>query len=136
MEAVSEFSLLQPASLSDLLDARKAYPQAQLLGGGTDLARTTADVVLMGDRLDHIPYLIALGRKTRRIVRQNLVWAIGYNALAIPFAALGFVTPWMAGLGMALSSLVVVTNALRLGAQDKENSPSATREPMPSAVAA
>lgn len=86
------------------------------MGGGTDLAQTSADVVLMADRLDHLAYLIALGRKTRAVIRQNLAWAIGYNALAVPFAALGYVTPWMAGLGMALSSLLVVLNALRLSA--------------------
>jgi Cu2+-exporting ATPase len=52
--------------------------------------------------------------RTLRIVRENLAWAIAYNALAIPAAAAGLVTPWLAGLGMAASSLVVVLNALRL----------------------
>jgi Cu2+-exporting ATPase len=57
---------------------------------------------------------VALARRTRRIVRQNIVWALGYNVLALPLAAAGVVTPWMAALGMALSSLLVTLNALRL----------------------
>jgi len=57
---------------------------------------------------------VALARKTQRIIRQNLGWALGYNLIAIPAAALGHVTPWMAGIGMSFSSLLVVLNALRL----------------------
>jgi len=53
-------------------------------------------------------------KKTMRIVRQNLLWAFTYNILAIPFAMFGWVTPWMAGVGMSASSLFVVLNALRL----------------------
>ena len=61
-----------------------------------------------------IPAAIALARRTRSIVRQNLAWALGYNIVAIPLAAAGMVTPWVAALGMALSSLIVTVNALRL----------------------
>jgi Cu2+-exporting ATPase len=57
---------------------------------------------------------VALARKTQQIIRQNLGWALGYNLIAIPAAALGYVTPWMAGIGMSASSLLVVLNALRL----------------------
>src|SRR3546814_15486990 len=58
-----------------------------------------------------VPEAIALARRARRIVRQNLAWALGYNAIALPLAALGWVTPWLAALGMAASSLLVTFNA-------------------------
>jgi Cu2+-exporting ATPase len=61
-----------------------------------------------------VPAAIAIARRTRRIVRQNLAWAFGYNLLALPLAAAGLVTPWLAALGMALSSLAVTANSLRL----------------------
>ena len=84
------------------------------MGGGAPLAHRSADLVLTGDSLRRVPEAIALARRTRRIVRQNLAWALGYNAIALPLAALGWVTPWLAALGMAASSLLVTANALRL----------------------
>ena len=60
------------------------------------------------------PQAIALARRARAVIRQNLAWAIGYNLLALPLAAAGLVTPWLAALGMTLSSLAVTLNALRL----------------------
>jgi len=85
------------------------------LGSGAALAQRSADFVLGGTKLTAIPTAIDLARRTRRIIQQNLAWAVGYNLLALPLAVLGFVTPWLAALGMALSSLVVTLNALRLG---------------------
>ena len=84
------------------------------MGGGADLARLNADVVLLGDDLSGIARAIRHARRTLAIVAQNHRWAFAYNLLAIPFAMAGWVTPWMAGLGMAASSLGVVLNALRL----------------------
>jgi len=84
------------------------------MGGGAPLAHRSADLILTGDSLCRVPAAIALARRTRRIVRQNLAWALGYNAIALPLAALGWVTPWLAALGMAASSLLVTLNALRL----------------------
>ncbi len=84
------------------------------LADGSALAQHAADVVLVGGALQRIPEAIALARKTRRVIRQNLAWAIGYNLLALPLAACGLVTPWVAALGMAASSLLVTPNALRL----------------------
>ena len=84
------------------------------MGGGADLARANADVVLLGNDLRALPPGLALARRTVRIVKQNLVWAFAYNFLAIPLAMAGWVTPWMAGIGMSASSLLVVLNALRL----------------------
>ena len=89
------------------------------MGGGTDLARSQADVVLLSDDLRQLAGGVMLARRTLAIIRQNLVWAFAYNFLAIPLAMIGWITPWMAGIGMSASSLLVVLNALRL--QDKEN---------------
>jgi len=84
------------------------------MGGGTDVARASGDLVLIDDRLAQIPLALTLARKTRSVIRQNLIWAAGYNLIALPLAVSGHVTPWIASLGMALSSLLVVSNALRL----------------------
>jgi Cu2+-exporting ATPase len=84
------------------------------MGGGTDLARGQADVVLLSDDPVHLGKGVALARRTLGIIRQNLLWAFTYNVVAIPLAMTGWVTPWMAGIGMSASSLLVVLNALRL----------------------
>jgi Cu2+-exporting ATPase len=84
------------------------------MAGGAALAHRAADFVITGESLQRLPQSIDLARRTRRIIRQNLAWAIGYNLLALPLAALGLVAPWLAALGMALSSLLVTLNALRL----------------------
>ncbi|MDI5919907.1 heavy metal translocating P-type ATPase [Halomonas sp. LR5S13] len=84
------------------------------MNGATDLARTRADAVLLGPRLGRIVEAIETGRATRRIIRQNLTWSLVYNVSALPLAAMGFVPPWLAAIGMSASSLVVVGNALRL----------------------
>ncbi len=84
------------------------------LADGSALAQHAADVVLVGGALRRIPDAIALARRTRRVIRQNVGWAIAYNVLALPLAAGGLVTPWVAALGMAASSLLVTANALRL----------------------
>jgi len=78
------------------------------------LAQSSADVLMLGDSLQPIVTLMQAARRTMRIVRQNLAWAIVYNVSAVPLAAAGFVPPWLAAIGMSTSSLVVVLNALRL----------------------
>ncbi|WP_026679264.1 heavy metal translocating P-type ATPase [Fictibacillus gelatini] len=84
------------------------------IGTGADVAIETADVTLVGGDLNHIPKAIELSRKTIKNIRQNLFWALFYNTLGIPVAALGLLEPWVAGAAMALSSVSVVSNALRL----------------------
>ena len=84
------------------------------LGDGNALAARAADLVLASPMLLRIPQAIVLARRTRAVIRQNLMWALLYNLLALPAAALGMVSPWQAALGMALSSLLVTANALRL----------------------
>jgi Cu2+-exporting ATPase len=83
-------------------------------GAATTLAQLHSDFVLLGHDLNAIPHAIRMARATRRNVHMNLAWALGYNLLAVPFAALGFISPWVAAVGMSLSSLLVVGNALRL----------------------
>ena len=91
--------------------------QAQVsiaMGGGSQLARTQADLVLLSENLEHLSRGVVLAHRTLRIIRQNLAWSFVYNLVALPLAMAGFVTPWMAGIGMSGSSLLVVLNSLRL----------------------
>lgn len=84
------------------------------MGGGTDVAAQASDVVLLRPDLTTIPWFIALARRTRRIVRENLFWAFTYNACMVPLAATGTINPMLAAGIMAASSLLVVGNSLRL----------------------
>ena len=83
------------------------------MGGGADAAQLRADVVLMRNSLDGIPQTLQLARRAMRLVRQNVAWALAYNAVAVPLAALGLIGPWEAALAMGASSLTVLLNALR-----------------------
>ncbi|SEP15738.1 Cu+-exporting ATPase [Paenibacillus sp. OV219] len=84
------------------------------IGTGTDIAMEAADVTLMRGDLTSIVGAIVMSRKTMANIKQNLFWALGYNTLGIPIAAIGLLTPWVAGATMALSSVSVILNALRL----------------------
>jgi Cu2+-exporting ATPase len=84
------------------------------IGDGPALTRSHADVVLMSGSLADVADARAIARRTMRIVRQNLGWAAAYNVVCIPLALVGWLPPWLAGLGMATSSLVVVANSLRV----------------------
>lgn len=84
------------------------------MGGGTQVARASADMILLSEHLPHLLAGVDIAVRTGRVIRQNLAWAFAYNLIAIPLAALGYITPWMAGIGMSASSLLVVLNALRL----------------------
>lgn len=84
------------------------------MGSAADLTRLKADAVLLNGQLRQLVAATEAGKQTRRIIRQNLGWALGYNLCALPVAAAGLVPPWLAAIGMSLSSLLVVLNALRL----------------------
>ena len=84
------------------------------LDAGTALARASADAVSLGSRLGTLVTATEIAQDTRKIIRQNIAWAIIYNVTAVPLEVGGFLAPWMAALGMSLSSFVVVLNALRL----------------------
>ena len=103
------------------------------IGEGAALAQRAADLVLTGTSLSRIPEALSVARRTRRVIHQNIAWAIGYNVLALPLAAAGMVTPWIAALGMAVSSLIVTVNALRL---TRTKAPAATPDPVLSATEA
>ncbi len=104
-------------AVGDGINDAPVLAQAQVsiaIGSGAPLAQAGADAVLTHGNVAEIAQAIALARQTRRVVRQNLAWAFFYNVVAIPLAATGFVTAWMAGIGMSVSSLLVVANAWRL----------------------
>lgn len=84
------------------------------MGSGTQLAQASADMILLSNSMLKLAQAIAIARQTVRLIKQNIWWAISYNVVALPLAATAFVAPWMAAIGMSLSSLVVVMNALRL----------------------
>ncbi|MDH3646772.1 MAG: cation-translocating P-type ATPase [Gammaproteobacteria bacterium] len=84
------------------------------MGSGSTLAQASADLILLGGGLDRLVVGVQQSRKTQRVIRQNMIWAIAYNVVALPLAAAGLVAPWMAAIGMSASSLIVVLNALRL----------------------
>jgi Cu2+-exporting ATPase len=84
------------------------------MGGGTDLAKTSADLILLDGRLASLRAGIGLAMRTLGVIRLNVAWAIAYNVLALPLAAAGWVPPWLAALGMSASSLLVIANSARL----------------------
>jgi Cu2+-exporting ATPase len=84
------------------------------MGGGTQIAAASADMILLSEHLPHLGEAVRVAGQTLHIIRQNMTWAVGYNLIAVPFAAFGLVAPWMAAIGMSASSLLVVANALRL----------------------
>ena len=107
------------------------------MGRGSALAQASADLVLVNDDLGAVPEAIATARRTLRIMRQNLAWAAAYNFLALPLAALGMVPPWAASIGMSLSSILVVLNALRLApVPANREQPVSTRSATPDALPA
>ncbi|MDB5753552.1 MAG: Heavy metal translocating P-type ATPase, partial [Ramlibacter sp.] len=84
------------------------------MGQAVPLAQARCDFIVPGGQLAALPLLLHQARRTRAVIRQNLAWAAGYNAVCVPLALAGQMPPWLAGLGMAASSLLVVLNAARL----------------------
>ncbi|WP_022940496.1 heavy metal translocating P-type ATPase [Psychromonas hadalis] len=84
------------------------------LASGTDIAKNSADVILLGEDLNKLSILRDTAQKTTLIIKENLGWAIGYNLIIVPLAITGHVPPYIAVIGMSFSSLIVVSNSLRL----------------------
>ncbi|WP_026972387.1 heavy metal translocating P-type ATPase [Aliagarivorans marinus] len=90
-------------------------PLSIAMGMGSDVAKSSADAILVRPKLSVIVDAIDLAQRCRSIIRQNFAWALGYNGIILPLAVCGFVPPYLAALGMSLSSLIVLANSLRLG---------------------
>jgi Cu2+-exporting ATPase len=103
------------------------------MGSAAHVSAASADMLLLSQDLRHLLDGLATAQRTLRIIRQNMAWAIGYNLVAVPVAAAGLISPWIAALGMSLSSLAVVVNALRLVRRPPE---SRAAEPAPAASVA
>ena len=89
------------------------------MSSGSHLAQTSADMILLHEHIKNLPLMIKIARRTLSVIKQNIAWAIAYNMIALPMAAMGLISPWLAAIGMSSSSLLVVLNALRLSQRKK-----------------
>ena len=84
------------------------------VGNASDLAKNAADIILLNPKLQSVVDVLIMAKRTRNKIKQNIAWSVGYNLTVLPFAVVGWLTPWQAALGMSLSSIIVVYNSTRL----------------------
>lgn len=118
LKKIEELSAQAPtAMVGDGINDAPALSKADIgisLGDSTDIAKQSADVILMSSQIKKVEEALLLGRKTYRTIKQNLFWALAYNVVAIPIAGMGFLSPMVGALSMAFSDVVVIGNSLRL----------------------
>jgi Cu2+-exporting ATPase len=88
--------------------------------GGSAMAQSSADLLLSGQSLSALLDAMAVAKRARAVIRQNIMWALLYNALSLPLAVSGMLQPWVAAIGMPASSLLVILNALRITKSNSE----------------
>ncbi|MCG8378145.1 MAG: cadmium-translocating P-type ATPase [Proteobacteria bacterium] len=111
----------QVCIIGDGINDAPGFAQADVaiaMTEASDITKLNADILLLNNQIDSIKTMLKIVQKTNQTIRVNFTWAVSYNLLALPVAIMGYIAPWMAALGMSLSSLVVVINATRIGVKN------------------